>query len=363
MLTTRAAWFPLRSNIAYFETTAPSLDMEARVKQMAVLSDELLFEPGLLDVTISDSGSWDVHIPISQLSEEDVRKRREAVRAGEPVGFFIGQEAVPGQPAPPESMHQMIGGKLARSFVAEYHLLAKESGLEEQPWVHFGVPNPELELVAKDVTRGLERNAFFEKRQMPAWSGNAWLDDYLRKGLNIDIGRGAALEVPVMLDQLHAPILQWRAEHADAEQRAEPVPGAEALHLWAPNFTELEWRHIISLHDHDAIGEFREKLVGSSQRSRASLTLIARSHSRTSATRRLWSPCAPRLRGGWTSASIWLSAPSSTSSRMAASPIRRLPEGPSCTRTRPSGRRSCWPSTPVRRCHKRRSGASRRPIH
>jgi hypothetical protein len=69
------------------------------------------------------------------------------------------------------------------------------------------------------------------------------------------------LEVPVMLDQLHAPILQWRAEHADAEQRPEPVPGAEALHLWAPNFTALEWNEIIKLHDHDAIGEFRQKLV------------------------------------------------------------------------------------------------------
>jgi hypothetical protein len=261
MLTTRTAWFPLRSNIAYFETTGPILGIEARIKQMAMLSDELLFEPGVLDVTISDEGSWDMHSPVGQLSEEDIRERRRVVTAGEPVGFFIGPESVPGRPAPPEAMHQIIGGKLARSFVAEYHLLAQESGLEDQPWVHFGVPKPELEVVAKEVTRELERKAFFEKRQMPTLSGNSWLDDYLRKGLNIDIGRGAALEMPVMLDQLHAPILQWRAEHAETEQRPEPVPGAEALHLWAPNFTELEWKDIIKLHDHDAIGELRQKLV------------------------------------------------------------------------------------------------------
>src|SRR5262249_50290571 len=52
-----------------------------------------------------------------------------------------------------------------------------------------------------------------------------------------------------------------RAEHADAERRPEPVSGAEALHLWAPNFTELQWQDIIKLHDHDAIGEVRQKLV------------------------------------------------------------------------------------------------------
>lgn len=90
MLTTRTAWFPLRSNIGYFETTGLGLDIEARVKQMAMLSDELVFEPGLLDVTISDSGSFDAHIPPSKLTEEGIRKRRQAVTAGEPVGFSIG---------------------------------------------------------------------------------------------------------------------------------------------------------------------------------------------------------------------------------------------------------------------------------
>jgi hypothetical protein len=135
----------------------------------------------MLDVPISDQGSWDMHLPLSQLSEDDIRQRREAVDAGEPVGLFIGAESMPGKPAPPEAMHQMIGGKLARSVVAEYHLLAQENGLEDQPWVHFGVPNPEREAVAKEITRELERKAFFEKRQMPELSGNRWLDDYLRK--------------------------------------------------------------------------------------------------------------------------------------------------------------------------------------
>jgi hypothetical protein len=78
----------------------PSLDIEARVKQMAMLSDELLFEPGMLDVTISEEGSFDSHIPLSQLSEEDIRKRRQAVSAGEPVGFWIGPQSAPGEPAP-----------------------------------------------------------------------------------------------------------------------------------------------------------------------------------------------------------------------------------------------------------------------
>jgi len=266
MLTTRAAWFPLRSNIAYFETTAPpSLDLEARVKQMAMLCDELYFEPGLLDVTISDAGSNEFLLPPSHLDEEGIRERKQAAEKGAPVGLWIGAETEPGKPAPPEAMHQIMGGKLARSFVAEYHLLLAESGLSDPSWAKFIGPTEEARPVAAEATRALDRRTWQEKRQMQALSDNRWLDERLRKGLNHDVGQGAAMGVPVMIDELHIPILQWRADHGDEKSQLEPIPGAAALHLWAPNFTNLEWKHILDLHDHDAIGEFRQKLVEAEQ--------------------------------------------------------------------------------------------------
>jgi hypothetical protein len=46
MHATRRIWFPLRSNVAYFETTGPRLDLGGRVKEMAILAEELFFEPG-----------------------------------------------------------------------------------------------------------------------------------------------------------------------------------------------------------------------------------------------------------------------------------------------------------------------------
>ena len=33
------------------------------------------------------------------------------------------------------------------------------------------------------------------------------------------------------------------------------------MHLWAPDFTRIPWPEIIALHDHDAVGAFREKLT------------------------------------------------------------------------------------------------------
>lgn len=265
MLTTRAAWFPLRSNIGYFETTGPALDLESRVKQMAMLCDQLYFEPGMLDVTISDAGATEFWTPPSQLDEEDIRQRRQAAEVGAPVGLWIGVQPAQGVPAPPEAMRQIMGGKLARSFVAEYHLLARDSGLQDMSWAEFVFPTDEAEAEAAATARTLDSRGFIEKRAMPALSENQWLDDRLRKGLNKDIARAAAMGLPAILDHLHQPILEWRASQGTPGMQLEPVPGATALHLWAPNFTTLTWKQIIALHDHDAIGDFRQKLVEAEQ--------------------------------------------------------------------------------------------------
>jgi hypothetical protein len=162
-------------------------------------------------------------------------------------------------------MHQIMGGKLARSFVAEYHLLLQESGLGDTSWATLVEPTEESFAEANAANRQLDHQTWLENRQMPALSADKWLDDRLRKGLNRDISYAASMGLPAMIDELHMPILQWRADRGDADSQFEPIPGAAALHLWAPNFTKLEWKHILELHDHDAIGEFRQKLVEAEQ--------------------------------------------------------------------------------------------------
>ena len=56
MLATRNVWFPLASNASYFDLTEPRVGLEARVKQMAILADEVFFEPGALAVSVGENG-------------------------------------------------------------------------------------------------------------------------------------------------------------------------------------------------------------------------------------------------------------------------------------------------------------------
>lgn len=131
-------WFPLRSNIAYFETTGPQLNLEARVKQSALLADELWFEDGLLDVTITPSMALPVWHP-PPLDLDEIERREQASAKGEPSGLYIGIQPEKGVPAAPESMHQIAGGPLDRAFLAQYHRLLHTSGLDGVLWASLGM--------------------------------------------------------------------------------------------------------------------------------------------------------------------------------------------------------------------------------
>jgi hypothetical protein len=49
MLATSHVYFPLRSNSGYFDTAGRGrMSLEARVKQMAILANEIVFEEGML---------------------------------------------------------------------------------------------------------------------------------------------------------------------------------------------------------------------------------------------------------------------------------------------------------------------------
>lgn len=260
MLTTRKVWFPLRLNIAYFRTwgTRP-LDLESRIKQMAILADELYFEPGLLTVHVTEGlVAPFLHSP-EGLTEADIRKQREAAKEGEPFALYIGAQPAEAVPAPPEAMRPIGGGPLQSAFIAEYHLLAKEAGLLDLPWVNFGSVDPAHRAEIDEAVREQDQLDFFD-RSAPTLSENSLLDGRLKKDLNHDLVVSAGIGMPAMVDALHQPMLVHKAARAQAQFEAMNYPGEQALSVWVPDFTSLPWKDVIALHDHNAIGAFREKL-------------------------------------------------------------------------------------------------------
>jgi hypothetical protein len=67
--------------------------------------------------------------------------------------------------------------------------------------------------------------------------------------------------VPAAIDDHRRPVLQEKSASSASSHRGHRTPGAVALYALAPDFTELPWNDVIALHDDDAIGAFRAKMV------------------------------------------------------------------------------------------------------
>ena len=243
MLDTRRVWFPLRSNISYFDTSS-GLDIESRVKQMALLSDELWFERGIVEVMQGQSGIiWETWAPPEQFSEDRVRRRREAPQGAHP-------------PALP-----LTGGSIVRSYVAEYHLLVEKAGLGNVSWVQWPLGPPDDDSAVALMTADFDSWDPLFSRAFPTADERELFGGHLRKSLNRDLVMSAAYAIPAMIGELYRPILEVRTGTAQKGIEGGAIVGTEALQLWAPNFTDLPWKRIIELHDHEAIGEFRAKIA------------------------------------------------------------------------------------------------------
>jgi hypothetical protein len=260
--TLHRVWFPLRSNATYFEGPRHSLDLEARIKQAALLCEELVFEFGMLDVTVTEHGMWSFWIPPNQLSEGDIIRRRDATAKGGAVHLAVGTEVAPGVPADPQTMHTMMSGSLQEAFVAEYHLLLRETGLDEAEWVKWAAPPPDSIEYAKQLGQEQSRLEGIDLgySTLPTLSKNSFLDKQLKKDLNFDLALAGLMRVPAAIDEIRRPLLIHKASDPEAETSRQ-APGALALHALAPDFTAFPWCDVIALHDHDAIAELRAKLV------------------------------------------------------------------------------------------------------
>lgn len=251
----RRVWFPLRSNIHYFDQVEPRFGLEDRVKQMALLADVVAFEPGALTATVSEHGMASFWMPPHDLSIEELRVRRSSpVERGTPWALTIAEESSLGVPAEGASHRTLLGGPIDEAFFAEYHTLIHDSGLAEAPWVRWYAVPVEEDTAAKRIAR---RRATHERHSQScrALSTNSFLDARLKEDLYYDLARASFGSATTVVDSLHAPLL-----HAQAGSAPEIDRAVSTLRVWVPNFARVPWKEILALHDHDALGTFREEL-------------------------------------------------------------------------------------------------------
>ena len=79
-------FFPLRGGVELFADPGMPTAV-ARAKEAALLYDEVVFEPGLYEVSIGQDGSWDTWTPPEELTAEVLAEGREVQAPGTPTAL------------------------------------------------------------------------------------------------------------------------------------------------------------------------------------------------------------------------------------------------------------------------------------
>jgi len=245
-------FFPLRSNVGYFNSPHGYLSLLNRIKQASLLFDSLVFESGVYTATFWKDGSQDFWFPIEQINDEQLEKMRSGHK---PVGgeaFFAIQPAS-GQPV------ALLSGEVEQSFYCEFHSTLRSLQVEDLAWI---------EVDSFDLTDQGNRAAhhvqqIFERDlsdDIP--THNSYLKSKIISGLSQDLVLSAAMQAAASIDTLFAPILLQKAH-------VPPAPGFAALQVAIPDLTHLQWADIVKIREQESLKQFREKLV--------SLEVIAKS--------------------------------------------------------------------------------------
>ena len=226
-----------------------------RAKQAAVLYDELVFESGLYDITVTPHGSNNWWRPIEEVGPEELEQARKPIALGDDFTLAVGKQDGPGIPA--KQMHVAIAGKISARYVAEFQtgILGELEALGAD-WVSTipggqskpGGPGDPIWEAIKELDFG----DLGDKDLLPGTE--SFLRSFVSSSFNRDSVIAAALGASFNITPLFAPVARHRAfsdEHV----------GSEALRIVVPDLGALPWEAVLEFRNHEASREARTQLA------------------------------------------------------------------------------------------------------
>ena len=249
----RRILFPLRTSVELFHDPR-SPDAVTKAKEAAVLYDELIFEFGLLDVTITPQGGSHFWIPPEQMTDA-LRARSRRPVAGDPFTLLMGKQETRDIPA--EEMHVMVSGEISNAYLAEFHTgILDELETFHPDWVRTidigGEAHPGRvgEPLYEEI-RHLNFSDFGDNELMP--DVESFLRAYISKSFNRDAVVATDLGASFPTTPLFRPMVDRRGVDPD-------LAGSEALSVIVGDVGALPWEAVVEFREHHGSRDAREQL-------------------------------------------------------------------------------------------------------
>lgn len=250
----RRVFFPLRSAVERFSDPR-SPDAVTKAKEAAILFDEVIFEDGLLDVSITPNGATSFWNPPEMMTPDLLERSRRANQVGVPMTFAIGKQPGPGIPA--REMRVFVEGEVSNAYLAEFRTGILEELAPLAPgWVRTtdlgGQKQPgQVGDPVHEAIRRLNFADFCDKELMPGVE--RFLRSFIYESFNRDATVAAALEASFTSTPLFDPMSERGGVEAD-------LAGDEALGIVVGDVGALPWEAVFEFREHHGSREARDRL-------------------------------------------------------------------------------------------------------
>jgi hypothetical protein len=256
-------FFPLRTNVRYFDTPEIYLSLEERLKQALILYDRVVFQDGVYQIWISERGTFEVIRPRAS-SDQQVKF------AGEQSRGVFHLQSKPSDAGPDVPFTTIMAAQTKRYFTADFGLLyeqARSKGIEGIELMPFEL-KPEFKDLASKLAEQ-DRDLQITTIQSETESTDApFFKKAILKNLNMDLILISDLGWPSSLDPIHAPLVCMKARYSGS---LSPAPGFAALEFAVPYAGEAPWEELAEIRHIPSLVQFRKKLLEAENKARAML--------------------------------------------------------------------------------------------
>jgi len=248
-----AVFFGLSTAVELFKDPR-SAQAVTRAKEAALLYDRVIFEIGMLDVTVGEGGSSSFWIPPDGITDERRARARIPTEVGSPFSLSFGKQEAFGVPVHEEDMVTMISTNVTHAYVAEFHTgILDETHPLELDWVEVA-ELPTTFSADDDLGKAIRAADFqdwTDKQLMP--DRQKFERDLIYKSFNRDVTVANAIGATISVTPLFNPMIQHRGLPLERS-------GDKALNILVPNLSALSWEAVDDFRSHPGCSEARAML-------------------------------------------------------------------------------------------------------
>lgn len=244
--------FPLRSNVEWFGNEG-KYSLKNRIKEALLLYDELVFEAGSYICGISEKGDIDLYVPPGGLPYIQ-RKSLNFVGADGEMSLSVKNNQTG------EETDLIENGKLRRFWGANFLNILEDLEVPEYDFVE--IKSIHLNKDGKKILKTNSKNDLEDFDIETQASGDYFLEKKVIEGLNHSLLFSSALEIPILVDDIHQKYLKEKSKRGWQENldSKEFETLDSTLELVVPDFSSLSFEKIIELREDRALQDFRGKI-------------------------------------------------------------------------------------------------------